>query len=276
MNQAIPNAVLPGELVARVAKLQVSGLGREFRQRNGQPLQALKDVNFSIEAGGFYTLIGHSGCGKSTLLNIIAGLDQASQGEVRVDGVVRRDPGPDRGMVFQSYTLFPWLSVLDNVAFGLRMRGVSKAEQRDTAMHYLKLVKLEQFAQAYPRQLSGGMRQRVALARAIANRPAVLLMDEPFGALDAETREHMHELLLAVREREFMTVLFITHDIEEAVLLSERIGIMAARPGRIIHEFKVDLPYPRTAQTKLSDAFLDNKRQVIELFRAPISTESIA
>ena len=250
-------------------KLEIDSLSRTFIQRNGEPFEALKNINLRIESGAFYTLIGHSGCGKSTLLNIVAGLDEASSGQVLVDGVVRQDPGPDRGMVFQSYTLFPWLSVIENVAFGLRMQGIGKAERREMAQHYLKLVKLEAFADAYPRQLSGGMRQRVALARAIANKPAVLLMDEPFGALDAETREHMHELLLSVRERELMTVLFITHDLEEAVLLSQRIGIMHARPGRIVHEIEVDLPYPRTAQTKLTQAFLDNKRHVIDLFRKP-------
>ena len=225
-------------------------------------------MSFEVLAGGFYTIIGHSGCGKSTLLNIVAGLDQATAGEIIVDGLARRDPGPDRGMVFQSYTLFPWLSVIDNVAFGLRMRGVGKRERREAALHYVELVKLSAFVDAYPRELSGGMRQRVALARALANKPAVLLMDEPFGALDAETREQMQDLLLSIRAKEFMTVLFITHDIEEAILLSERIGIMAARPGRIAHEYTVDLSYPRDVSTKLSDVFVSAKRRVVELFKS--------
>ena len=247
-------------------KLSVRAVSRQFVAR-GKIVEALSHVSFDVSSGGFYSIIGHSGCGKSTLLNIVAGLDHATSGEIIVDGVRREDPGPDRGMVFQSYTLFPWLSVIENVAFGLRMRGKGKKERREAAQHYIELVKLSAFVDAYPKELSGGMRQRVALARALANKPAVLLMDEPFGALDSETREQMQELLLAIRAREFMTVLFITHDIEEAILLSEMIGIMTARPGHIAHEFKVELAPPRNASTKLSDAFVNTKRRLIEIFR---------
>lgn len=253
--------------VEGVAKLSVRDISRRFESR-GKIVEALKGVSFDVPSGGFYSIIGHSGCGKSTLLNIVAGLDQANSGVVAVDGVVRRSPGPDRGMVFQSYTLFPWLSVIENVAFGLRMSGMGKKERREAALHYVDLVKLSAFIDSYPKELSGGMRQRVALARALANKPAVLLMDEPFGALDSETREQMQELLLNVRDKEFMTVLFITHDIEEAILLSETIGIMAARPGRVAHEFKIELPYPRDADTKISDAFVHNKRRLIEVFKS--------
>lgn len=251
-----------------VAKLAVNRISKSFRQPNGHDFYALADVSFSINAGCFYTLIGHSGCGKSTLLNIVAGLEEATAGSVKVDGIVREGPGADRGMVFQSYTLFPWLSILDNVTFGLRMSGMKKAERDELARHYLSLVKLENFADYYPKQLSGGMRQRVALARALANKPAVLLMDEPFGALDAETREHMHELLIDVRAKEHMTVLFITHDMEEAIFLSERIGIMAPRPGRIVEEIDIALPANRTSETKLTSEFLDIKRHVTEHFKS--------
>lgn len=256
------------ESTLAIPKLAVDRVSKYFKQPNGDEFYALADVSFSIEAGCFYTLIGHSGCGKSTLLNIVAGLDEASAGSVKVDGMVREGPGADRGMVFQSYTLFPWLSIRDNVTFGLRMAGMSKAERNDLAMHYLSLVKLENFADYYPKQLSGGMRQRVALARALANKPAVLLMDEPFGALDAETREQMHDLLIDVRAKEHMTVLFITHDMDEAIFLSERIGIMAARPGRITQELDIGLPSHRTSDTKLSNEFLNIKRDVIARFKS--------
>jgi NitT/TauT family transport system ATP-binding protein len=257
VNSTMADATLANSTVG-MPKLAVDRVCKYFRQPNGDEFYALTDVS----------LIGHSGCGKSTLLNIVAGLDEANAGSVKVDGIVREGPGADRGMVFQSYTLFPWLSIRDNVTFGLRMAGMPKAERNQLAMHYLSLVKLENFADYYPKQLSGGMRQRVALARALANKPAVLLMDEPFGALDAETREQMHDLLIDVRAKEHMTVLFITHDMDEAIFLSERIGIMAARPGRITQELDIGLPANRTSDTKLSNEFLNIKRDVINRFKS--------
>ena len=228
---------------------------------------ALDDVTVRIADGGFYTLIGHSGCGKSTFLRIVAGLQEATSGTVLVDGVEQSDPSADRGMVFQSYTLYPWLSVIRNVEFGTRMKSMAKSERRKITMDYLELVGLTDFANSYPKELSGGMKQRVAIARALANRPKVLLMDEPFGALDAETRESMQNLLLQIREREKSTIIFVTHDMDEAVLLSETVGILSARPGRLKQEARVKLPYPRTADLKMTADFLDAKRELLEHFR---------
>ena len=250
-----------------VPKLEIRNVCKTFETRKSS-FEALRDVSFQVEDGGFLSLIGHSGCGKSTMLNIVAGLEQATSGEVLVDGVPRYDPGADRGMVFQSYTLFPWLTVRHNVEFGLRIQGIAAAERAEIAEHYLELVGLGDRGAQWPKQLSGGQRQRVALARALANRPAVLLMDEPFAALDAETREEMHELVLRVRERERMTVLFITHDIDEAVLLSDRIGIMSARPGRIRELCTPDLPAERNAELKMSAEFFAAKRDVVTRFRS--------
>ena len=247
-------------------KLEARNISKLFTSRRGE-LKALDDVSLHLEDGGFLTLIGHSGCGKSTLLNIIAGLEEATSGTVFIDGIPRSDPGPDRGMVFQSYTLFPWHTVVGNVEFGTRMKELSKAERRETAMEYLEIVQLTEFAHSYPKELSGGMKQRVALARALANKPEVLLMDEPFGALDAETRETMQNLLLQIREKERITVLFITHDVDEAILLAERIGVMSTRPGRVKHEVPIDLAYPRNADMKLSGEFIEIKRRVVELFK---------
>lgn len=257
-----PRSIAAGEK----PKLAIEGISKKYPSRT-DAVTVLEKVSLQVQAGEFYTLIGHSGCGKSTLLNIVAGLIEASSGRVVVDGVEQRAAGPDRGMVFQSYTLFPWLNIVDNVAFGPRIRGASTAEQRDIANHYLELVKLPGVHKAYPKELSGGMRQRVALARALANKPSILLMDEPFGALDAETRENMQNLLLSIREQEFMTVLFITHDLDEAVLLSERIGLMTSRPGVLAEEINVPLPYPRDIDVKLSERFLGIKRELVERFR---------
>lgn len=251
---------------SKETKLVIDRISKKYHS-NANAVAVLENVSLKVNAGEFYTLIGHSGCGKSTLLNIVAGLIEASSGRIVVDGVEQRAAGPDRGMVFQSYTLFPWLNIMDNVNFGPRIRGASAAEQRDIALHYLELVKLPGVHKAYPKELSGGMRQRVALARALANKPSILLMDEPFGALDAETREDMQNLLLSIREKEFMTVLFITHDLDEAVLLSERIGMMTSRPGVVAEEISVPLPYPRNIDVKLSENFLEIKRQLVERFR---------
>ena len=243
-------------------KLEVCGLSKVFHQRR-QPLQVLDNINLHLEANEFVCLVGPSGCGKSTLLNIIAGLTPPSTGEVKVDGTVVPGPGPDRGMVFQSYTLFPWLTVADNIGFGLQLRGLSKAERQDRVAYYLNVIGLTQFANAYPKQLSGGMKQRVAIARALANEPEVLLMDEPFGALDAQTKEQLQTFFLDLWAQSQITVCMITHDVEEAIFLSQRIYVMGAHPGCIRSQVAIHLPSPRDLEVKLTPAFILLKRQVI-------------
>ena len=253
--------------MSHTPKLSIKNICKTFDTKRGG-FEVLRDISLSIEDGGFLTLIGHSGCGKSTLLNIVAGLEEATSGDVLIDGITRIDPGADRGMVFQSYTLFPWLTVRRNVEFGLKIKGMPASERKEIAQHYLELVKLPDFSESYPKELSGGMRQRVALARALANKPQVLLMDEPFGALDAETREGMHDLVLGIREREPITILFITHDVDEALLLSDRIGIMVARPGRIKEDFLINLPEHRNAELKMTTQFIELKRDLVTLFKS--------
>lgn len=213
-------------------KLAVCHLSKSF-QHQGKPLSVLQDINLNLDKGELVCIAGTSGCGKSTLLKIIAGLDTPSEGEIRVDGELVCSPGSDRGMVFQSYTLYPWLTVAENIGFGLSLRNVSKTEQKQIVNYYLEVVGLTQFAKAYPKQLSGGMKQRVAIARALANEPEVLLMDEPFGALDAQTKEQMQVFLLDLWAKTKTTILTITHDVEEAVYLSERVYVMSSRPGQI-------------------------------------------
>jgi NitT/TauT family transport system ATP-binding protein len=249
-------------------KLVVRSLSKEYR-RPDKIITVLDDINLQIQARELVCLVGTSGCGKSTLLNIIAGLLPPSSGEVYVDGVpVTGRPGSDRGMIFQGYTLYPWLTVAQNVAFGLSLRGVSKAVQRERVDHFLAVVGLTDFANAYPKQLSGGMKQRVAIARAIANEPAILLMDEPFGALDAQTKEQLQEFLLHLWQQTHVTILMITHDVEEAIYLSQRLYLMQAHPGRMAQELRIDLPPERTVDIKLSPEFVQIKRQVLQALRA--------
>ena len=219
--------------------LSVRGVARRF----GDTL-ALQSTDLQVAENDFIAILGPSGCGKSTLLRIVAGLDHPSAGEVLLDGRRVGGPGADRGMVFQSYTLFPWLSVLDNVCFGLRERGWPRARQLEVAQGFIAKVGLRGFEGHYPKQLSGGMQQRTALARALANDPRMLLMDEPFGALDHQTREQMQELLLGIWEAERKTVLFVTHDIDEAVFMGTRVVVMSARPGRIKLDRAVPLRHP--------------------------------
>lgn len=247
-----------------VAKLQVKHLSKTYPTRGNQRLTVLDNVSFQIFPREFVCLVGASGCGKSTLLNIIAGLTPPSAGEVCVDAVaVTGRPGSDRGMVFQGYTLYPWLTVEQNIAFGLQFQKMPKAEQQDRVHYFLEVVSLSKFAKAYPKQLSGGMKQRVAIARAIANEPAVLLMDEPFGALDAQTKEQMQEFLLELWEKTHVTVLMITHDIEEAIYLSQRVYVMGAHPGHIRQEIPIQLPEHRELEIKLTAEFVEIKRQII-------------
>lgn len=211
--------------------LEVQGLTKTFQSPQGE-VTALKDINFKTHRREFVCVIGPSGCGKSTLIRILAGLEQPTQGKVLLDGQPKYEPGPDRGMVFQGYTLFPWLTIKKNVMFGLQMSGRSQSVAESEAMQWIELVGLTKFANAYPHQLSGGMKQRVAIARALANQPRILLMDEPFGALDAQTRCKMQTNLIDIWRNIDITVLFITHDLEEAIYLADRILVLKAHPGR--------------------------------------------
>jgi len=212
----------------------------------GEPLLALIDVTFCVDNNEFFSIVGPSGCGKTTLLNLLAGFEEPTRGELRIGSELITAPGWERAVVFQEYALFPWYNVYDNVCYGLKRKRIPEAEQRAIAEHYIALVGLRGFEKRYPRELSGGMRQRVSIARALAVNPSVLLMDEPFAALDIQTREYMQDELLKIWEREPKTVIFITHSIDEAIKLSDRIAIMAPRPGRIVEIKSVESPRPRS------------------------------
>jgi NitT/TauT family transport system ATP-binding protein len=251
----------------QLPKLLVENLSKSYQVQGGH-LTVLQDINIEIFPREFICLVGASGCGKSTLLNIIAGLVPPSTGTVSVDGrSVTGKPGSDRGMVFQGYTLYPWLTVAQNIAFGLQFQQMSKSDKRNKVNYFLNVVGLEKFASSYPKQLSGGMKQRVAIARALANEPAVLLMDEPFGALDAQTKEQMQEFLLELWAKTHVTVLMITHDVEEAIYLSQRIYVLSARPGRVKSEIEIDLPAHRDLDIKFSPEFVEIERQVRQIMR---------
>jgi ABC-type nitrate/sulfonate/bicarbonate transport system ATPase subunit len=252
------------------AILSVRGVSRTFVTAGAQQTVALQATDLNVAENDFVTILGPSGCGKSTLLRIVAGLDQPSGGQVLLDGQTVTGPGADRGMVFQSYTLFPWLTVLDNVCFGLRERGLARAEQLEIAQGFLAQVGLQNFGGHYPKQLSGGMQQRTALARALANQPRMLLMDEPFGALDHQTRELMQELLLGIWERERKTVLFVTHDIDEAIFMGSRVVVMSARPGRIKSDIAVPFEHPRHYSIKTQTGFAELKRELTEQLRVEV------
>lgn len=245
--------------------LQVSSLHKQFKTKHG-PLVVLKDINMEIDRGEFICVVGASGSGKSTLLRQIAGLDMPTAGEVRLDGVQVTGPGPDRGMVFQHYTLYPWMNVQNNVEFGLKLQGISKKERREKASYYLNVVGLTKFSKALPKELSGGMKQRVAIARALTSEPKVLLMDEPFGALDIHTKESMHEFMLGLWERTNLTVFMITHDVEEAVFLSNRIYALSAHPGTVKQEIQINLP-ERTHHVKRNTVFHDYRDELMNLLR---------
>jgi NitT/TauT family transport system ATP-binding protein len=238
--------------------IDVQGVSKTYLL-NGQPIHALKDASLSIRQGEFVTLIGASGCGKSTLLRIIAGFEKPSAGTALMWGKPIDEPEPQRGMVFQDYALFPWLTVRDNIAFGPTSRGVPKAQARETVGRFIDMVGLARFADAYPHQLSGGMRQRVAIARVLANDAEVVLMDEPFGALDAMTRERLQEELLEIWARTKLTVVFVTHAIEEAIFLADRVVVMTPGPGRIESDNALTLPRPRDIA---SPAFNDIRREM--------------
>ena len=251
-----------------MSKLVVDGVGRTFPGiRDGPPTEALQPVNLRVADNDFITVLGPSGCGKSTLLRIVAGLDFPTNGRVVLDGMQVTGPGPDRGMVFQSYTLFPWLTVRQNICFGLREKAMPQREQDAIAAHYIERMGLAGFEHHYPKMLSGGMQQRTAIARALANDPKILLLDEPFGALDNQTRALMQELLLGIWEAERKTVLFVTHDIEEAIFVAGRVVVMSARPGRIKAEVTIDLPHPRHYTIKTTPAFSALKARLTEEIR---------
>ncbi len=249
------------------AKLTLKHITVTFQRRRGGEVVAVDSLDLTVHDKEFVCIVGPSGCGKSTLLRIIAGLTRPTTGEVVLDGIQVSGPGADRGMVFQSYTLFPWLTVEGNVEFGPRLRGQPPELCTRIAKRYIDLVGLSGFEHSYPKELSGGMMQRAAIARALANDPEILLMDEPFGALDAQTRTLMQELLLSVWEQTHKTVLFVTHDIEEAVLLADRVYVMTARPGRIKREILVSLPRPRTVEVFDSEEFLHLRREVHQSIR---------
>lgn len=248
-------------------KLQVKNLQKTFcaETRNAQDVDALKDINLEVKESEFVVIVGPSGCGKSTLLNIIGGLDEATEGEILIDDKPISAPGADRGMVFQGYSLFPWLTVQKNVEFGLKMKNVPTEERAAIAKEYIKLVGLEGFENALPKQLSGGMKQRVAIARTLANKPEVLLMDEPFGALDAQTRMVMQELLAKISKETKNTILFITHDIDEAILLGDRIYVMSRRPGTVKEVLDVNIPGERNHSMLVKPEFLELKHHIMEM-----------
>ncbi|MBR5578087.1 MAG: ABC transporter ATP-binding protein [Lachnospiraceae bacterium] len=245
----------------RSVKVKIDNVKRIFNTRNGE-MVALNGVSLDIMENEFICVVGPSGCGKSTLLNIIAGLLEPSSGKVYCDGKEVQGTGTERGVVFQQYALFPWMTVKKNVMFGLNLQGIKGTEAEEIAMKYIKMVQLEDFVNHYPKELSGGMKQRVAIARAYAVNPSILLMDEPFGALDAQTRTQLQSELLETWEKERKTCFFITHDVDEAIILAQKVIIMSARPGRIKEIVDINIPYPRTQETKMSKEFLDLKNHI--------------
>ena len=254
------------------SKITIKDVSRIFFSPSGERIEALKDVNLEVEdafsaagrdIGEFRVLLGPSGCGKSTLLRMIAGLDKPTSGQVLVNGQPVTAPGKDRGMVFQKYTSFPWLTVAENVAYGMKINGIPEAQRKETVEHLLKSVGLTEFADVYPETLSGGMQQRVAIARTLALRPSVILMDEPFGALDAQTRSDMQQLLLGIWDETACTILFVTHDVEEAVYLADRIFIMSSHPGTIVEDVHVPFDRPRDLGLKEKSEFHELQHYVL-------------
>jgi len=243
-------------------ELIVNNLSKRF----GEKL-ILDHLSFSMKSGDFMALVGSSGSGKSTILRLIAGLDQPSSGSITVDGTPVSGPGPDRGMVFQKYSLYPWLSAAENVAFGMRLQGLPQRDINERTAYFLEVVGLQDAARKLPRELSGGMQQRVAIARTLATNPKVLLLDEPFGALDLQIREAMQDFLLQLWQRTGLTVLLITHDVEEALVLAQRVHVLAPHPGRIVSTVEVDLDKSDLNQLRLSAAFLEKRRTLAGVLR---------
>lgn len=242
-------------------KIEVRHLGMVYKTERGR-VEALKDINFKVYENEFVCLIGPSGCGKSTLLNIAAGILSQTSGEVLVGGKVVRGPSSDKAMVFQGYSLFPWLKVIDNIKYGPRIKGLPKNERGEIAKKYIKMVGLEEYESFYPKELSGGMKKRVDIARAYANNPEILLMDEPYGSLDAITKEKMQEDLLELLSKENKTVLFVTHDIEEAIFLADRIILMDINPGRIKDNFTNPFSKPRNEELRTNKKFVNMRKHI--------------
>jgi NitT/TauT family transport system ATP-binding protein len=247
-------------------KISIREVSKVYLTKN-QKYTALDRVSIDITENEFISVVGPSGCGKSTLLRMIAGLDMPTSGRIWVDGKEVTGPGAERGMVFQSYTLFPWLTVAENIAFGPKLKGMSSKKCRELVDKYLELIDLTDFADRYPKELSGGMKQRVAIARALANNPEVLLMDEPFGALDQQTKMSMQEMLLKIWRHEKITVIFVTHDIDEAIFLAQKVYVMEARPGRIKASLKVPLPDKRTGDIKDTMQFIKLRKAIVALLK---------
>lgn len=266
MVKRIDNNTSGTPLVAHVASSKIRAEHIDKVYVSGKKsTKAIEDVSIDIQDNDFVCIVGPSGCGKSTLLRMLAGLDFPTAGDIIIDDRKVTGPGPDRGMVFQTYTLFPWMTVEDNIKFGLKIKKMPKDEQQKIADRYLDIIGLKKFANAYPKELSGGMKQRVAIARALANQPEVLLMDEPFGALDPHTKSMMQLLMREIWEKEHPTVVFITHDIDEAVFLSNKIYVMSARPGKVIKEVNVYLPHKRNLELKDSPEFIEIRKGINDL-----------
>ncbi|MEB3309710.1 MAG: ABC transporter ATP-binding protein [Snowella sp.] len=246
--------------------LEITNLNKSFSTKRGSII-ALQNINMYVEESEFVCVVGASGSGKSTLLRMIAGLEMPTSGKITVDGKEVTGPGADRGMVFQSYTLYPWMTVQENVEFGLKLQGLPQKERWELACYYLDVVGLVPFANAYPKELSGGMKQRVAIARSLACHPKVLLMDEPFGALDVQTKERMHEYLISIWQRIKCSILMITHDVEEAVFLAQRIYVLSARPGKIQRELNIQLPEGRNYHIKRKTEFYEYTDEIFSLLR---------
>ncbi len=246
--------------------LVVTGITKVY-DKGADAVQALEEIDLTVKEREFVALLGPSGCGKSTLLRIIGGLIEPTSGTVIAGGKHVNEPGADRGMVFQSYTLFPWLTVQRNIEFGLKEKGMDQEERETIAKKYIEMVGLKGFENSFPKALSGGMKQRVAIARALANEPDILLLDEPFGALDTQTRSLMQELLLDVWRASQKTIVFVTHDVDEAIFMADRVLVMTSRPGCIKEIIKVDLPRPRDYHIKTDPVFLEYKRRAVDLIR---------
>ena len=246
--------------------LEISRLYKEFKTKKST-IAALQDINMHVETGEFICVVGASGSGKSTLLRLVAGLDFPTSGKITVDDAIVTGPGADRGMVFQRYTLYPWMTIQKNVEFGLKLLGANHRKRREEASYYLNIVGLSEFAKSYPKELSGGMKQRVAIARALATNPKILLMDEPFGALDIQTKENMQQFLLEVWHKTGCTILMITHDVREAVFLSQRVYVLSARPGTVRQEIAIDLPLERDYNLKRQPIFHQQADYIVDLLR---------
>jgi ABC-type nitrate/sulfonate/bicarbonate transport system ATPase subunit len=247
-------------------ELCIQGLSKRFPGRDNT-LLALEDINMQVYRNEFVCVVGASGCGKSTLLSLIAGLEDPTSGEILLDGQPIDGPGADRGMVFQNYTLYPWLTVAQNIEFGLELQKMPAPERKQRVSYYMEIVGLSRFANALPRSLSGGMKQRVAIARALVNEPDILLMDEPFGALDAQTKEVLQEFMLQLWRQTQTTVLMVTHDVEEAVFLAQRIYVLSARPGQVKAEVQIDLEGDRQLSIKSTPAFQSKRQEVLGFIR---------